>query len=118
MDPSTFIIAVFCLIDDRSADLGCLRGTRTRPNALRLRGHHHRARRRELLGPDEDTELFGYFRSYYGRFFLKPGFRAGIDVRNGDNMWVMVPLMMESKLHFSVRLDYGPPEVRFERVGR
>ncbi len=68
MDLSTFIIAVFCLIDDRLKDLGRLRGRGPTPTlcdsevlTIEVVG--------EFLGIDEDTELFGYFRRHYAHFF-------------------------------------------------
>jgi hypothetical protein len=36
--------------------------------------------------------------------------------RRRMDMCVMVPINTENRLHFSVRLDEGDPEVRFERV--
>ncbi len=68
MDLSTFIIAVFCLIDDRMTDLGCLRARGPTPTlcdsevlTIEVVG--------EFLGIDEDTELFAYFRRHYAHFF-------------------------------------------------
>ena len=68
MDLSAFIIAVFCLIDDRLMDLGRLRTRGPAPMlsdsevlTIELVG--------EFLGIDEDTELFGYFRCHYAHFF-------------------------------------------------
>jgi hypothetical protein len=68
MDPSTFIVAVFCLIDDRLKDLGRLRERGPTPTlcdsevlTIEVVG--------EFLGLDEDTELFEYFRRHYAHFF-------------------------------------------------
>jgi hypothetical protein len=68
MDLSTFIVAVFCLIDDRLVDLGRLRGRGPTPTlcdsevlTIEVVG--------EFLGLDEDTELFAYFRRHYAHFF-------------------------------------------------
>lgn len=68
MDLNTFIVAVFCLIDDRIADLGRLRGRGPTPTlcdsevlTIEVVG--------EFLGLDEDTELFAYFRRHYAHFF-------------------------------------------------
>jgi Transposase DDE domain len=68
MDLSTFIVAVFCLIDDRIKDLGRLRGRGPTPTlcdsevlTIEVVG--------EFLGLDEDTELFEYFRRHYAHFF-------------------------------------------------
>ena len=68
MDLSSFIVAVFCLIDDRIANLGRLRGREPAPHALRLRSPHYRGCRRVLV-IDEDTELFTYVRRHYAHFF-------------------------------------------------
>jgi hypothetical protein len=68
MDLSTFIISVFCLVDDRLKDLGRLRGRGPAPTlcdsevlTIEVVG--------EFLGLDEDTELFAYFRRHYPHFF-------------------------------------------------
>src|SRR5215203_3441016 len=68
MDLSTFIITVFCLIDDRLKDLGRLRERGPAPTlcdsevlTIEVVG--------EFLGLDEDTELFAYFRRHYAHFF-------------------------------------------------
>ncbi len=68
MDLNTFIVAVFCLIDDRIADLGRLRERGPAPKlcdsevlTIEVVG--------EFLGLDEDTELFAYFRRHYVHFF-------------------------------------------------
>ena len=69
MDLSSFIVAVFCLIDDRIAGLGRLRARGPAPTlfdsevlTIEVIG--------EFLGLDEDTELFEYFRRhYYAHFF-------------------------------------------------
>ena len=64
MDLSTFIVAVFCLIDDRLKDLGRLRARGPAPTlcdsevlTIEVVG--------EFLGLDEDTEIFAYFRRHY-----------------------------------------------------
>jgi hypothetical protein len=68
MDLNTFIVAVFCLIDDHIKDLGDLRGRGPTPTlcdsevlTIEIVG--------EFLGIDEDTELFTYFRRHYPHFF-------------------------------------------------
>src|SRR5215217_4849467 len=68
MDLSTFIITVFCLIDDRLKDLGRLRERGPAPTlcdsevlTIEVVG--------EFLGLDEDTELFAYFRRHYAHYF-------------------------------------------------
>ncbi len=68
MDLGTFIIAVFCLIDDRLKDLGRLRARGPAPTlcdsevlTIEVVG--------EFLGLDEDTELFAYSRRHYTHFF-------------------------------------------------
>ena len=65
---NTFIIAVFCFIDDRIAELGPLRARGPAPRlcdseviTIEVVG--------EFLGLDEDTELFAYFRCHYAHFF-------------------------------------------------
>jgi hypothetical protein len=68
VDLSTFIVAVFCLIDDRLTGLGRLRARGPAPTladsevlTIEVVG--------EFLGLDEDTELFAYFRRHYAHFF-------------------------------------------------
>jgi hypothetical protein len=68
MNLSTFIVAVFCLIDDRLEALGRLRGRGPAPTlcdsevlSIEVVG--------EFLGIDKDTELFAYFRPHYAHFF-------------------------------------------------
>ncbi len=87
MDLSTFIVAVFCLIDDRLKDLGRLRGRGPTPTlcdsevlTIEVVG--------EFLGIDEDTELFAYFRRYYAHFFpnLRRVHRTTFS-RQAANLW-------------------------------
>ena len=87
MDLSTFIVAVFCLIDDRIADLGRLRARGPAPTlfdseviTIELVG--------EFLGLDEDMELFEYFRRHYAHFFpnLRRVHRTTF-VRQAANLW-------------------------------
>jgi hypothetical protein len=68
MDLSTFIVAVFCLVDDHLKDIGRLRARGLAPTlcdsevlTIEVVG--------ELLGLDEDTRLFAYFRRHYAHFF-------------------------------------------------
>jgi hypothetical protein len=68
MDLSTFIVAVFCLIDDQLKNLGRLRERGPTPTlcdsevlTIEVVG--------EFLGIDEDTEPFAYFRRHYAHFF-------------------------------------------------
>ncbi|MDP8974331.1 MAG: transposase [Actinomycetota bacterium] len=68
MDLSSFVVAVFCLINDRIAGLGRPRARGPAPTlfdsevlTIEVVG--------EFLGLDEDTELFGYFRRHYAHFF-------------------------------------------------
>ena len=87
MDLSTFIVAVFCLIDDRLKGLGRLRGRGPAPTlcdsevlTIEVVG--------EFLGLDEDTELFAYFRRHYAHFFpnLLHGDRPTF-TRQAANLW-------------------------------
>jgi Transposase DDE domain len=87
MDLSTFIIAIFCLIDDRIAELGRLRARGPTPTlcdskvlTIEVVG--------EFLGLDEDTELFAYFRRHYAHFF--PNLRCvhrTTFTRQAANLW-------------------------------
>jgi hypothetical protein len=69
LDLDTFIIAVFCLIDDHVADLGRLRARGPTPTlcdceviTIEIIG--------EFLGLDEDTQLFAYFRRHYAHYYF------------------------------------------------
>jgi hypothetical protein len=84
---TTFIVAVFCLIDDRLKDLGRLRERGPTPTlfdseviTIEVVG--------EFLGLDEDTELFAYFRRYYAHFFpnLRRVHRTTFS-RQAANLW-------------------------------
>jgi len=68
VDLSTFIISVFCLIDDRIEDLGRLRGRGPAPKlsdwevlTIEVVG--------EFLGMDKDSAIHAYFRRHYGEWF-------------------------------------------------
>jgi hypothetical protein len=87
MDLNTFIVTVFCLIDDRIADLGRLRERGPAPTlfdsevlTIEVVG--------EFLGLDEDTKLFAYFRRHYAHFFpnLKCVHRTTFS-RQAANLW-------------------------------
>lgn len=87
VDLSTFVVAVFCLIDDRLKDLGHLRARGPAPTlsdsevlTIEVVG--------EFLGLDEDTELFGYFRRHYAHFFpnLRRVHRTTF-TRQAANLW-------------------------------
>jgi Transposase DDE domain len=67
MDLSTFIVAVFCLIDDRLKE----RRIRSRGPTPTLSDSEVLTIEvvGEFLGLDEDTELLAYFRRHYAHFF-------------------------------------------------
>jgi hypothetical protein len=98
MDLSTFIVAVFCLIDDRLKDLGRLRGRGPTPTlcdsevlTIEVVG--------EFLGLDEDTELFAYFRRHYAHFF--PNLRCvhrTTFTRQAANLWKAKELLWQKLL--------------------
>jgi hypothetical protein len=87
MDLSTFIVAVFCLIDDQLNNLGRLRERGPAPTlcdsevlTIEIVG--------EFLGIDEDTELFAYFRRHYAHYF--PNLRCvhrTTFARQAANLW-------------------------------
>ena len=71
MDLSTFIVAVFCLIDDRLKDQGPLRQRGPAPKlsdaevlTIEIVG--------EYLGLDTGKALHRYFRRHYGEWFPAP----------------------------------------------
>jgi hypothetical protein len=86
MDLSTFIVAVFCLIDERIED-----------RALRARGPLPKLSDAEVLtvelvgeflGMDTDEAIFRYFREHYGEWFpaLRKVHRTTI-ARQSANLW-------------------------------
>ncbi len=98
MDLSTFIIAVFCLINDRLKDLGRLRERGPAPTlcdsevlTIEVVG--------EFLGLDEDTELFTYFRRHYVHFFsnLLRVHRTTF-TRQAANLWKVKELLWRELL--------------------
>jgi hypothetical protein len=87
MDLSTFIVAVFCLIDDQLKDLGRLRGRGPAPTlcdsevlTIEIVG--------EFLGLDKDTKLFEYFQRHYAHYFpnLRSVHRTTF-TRQAANLW-------------------------------
>jgi Transposase DDE domain len=98
VDLSTFIIAVFCLIDDQLNDLGPLRERGPAPTlcdsevlTIEVVG--------EFLGIDEDTELFAYFRRHYAHFFpnLSRVHRTTFS-RQAANLWKAKELLWQKFL--------------------
>jgi Transposase DDE domain len=87
LDLSTFIVAVFCLIDDQLKDLGRLRGRGPAPTlcdsevlTIEIVG--------EFLGIDEDAKLFEYFQRHYAHYF--PNLRCvhrTTFTRQAANLW-------------------------------
>jgi DDE family transposase len=98
MDLNTFIVAVFCLIDDRLKNLGRLRGRGPTPTlcdsevlTIEVVG--------EFLGIDEDKELFAYFRRHYAHFF--PNLRCvhrTTFTRQAANLWKAKELLWRELL--------------------
>src|SRR5215213_4826249 len=86
MDLNTFIVAVFCLIDDRTED-----------RALRARGPLPKLSDAEVLtievvgeflGLDTDEAIFRYFRRHYGEWFpTLPKVHRTTFARQAANLW-------------------------------
>ncbi len=86
MDLSTFIVAVFCLIDSRVQD-----------RRLRARGPLPKLSDAEVLtievvgeflGMDTDEAIFGYFREHYGEWFPALGkVHRTTFARQSANLW-------------------------------
>jgi hypothetical protein len=98
VDLNTFIVSVFCLIDDRIKDLGRLRGRGPTPTlcdsevlTIEVVG--------EFLGIDEDTELFAYFRRHYAHFFpnLRRVHRTTF-ARQAANLWKIKEILWQELL--------------------
>ena len=105
MDLSTFIVAVFCLIDDRIEGLGRLRERGPAPTlhdsevlTIEVVG--------EFLGLDEDAELFAYFRRHYAHFFpnLRSVHRTTF-ARQAANLWKAKELLWQELL---TRVPHDP----------
>lgn len=86
MDLSTFIVAVFCLVDDHVKD----RLVRERGPSPKLSDAEVLTIEivGEFLGMDTDTAIFSYFRRHYGEFFpaLREVHRTTF-ARQGANLW-------------------------------
>jgi hypothetical protein len=98
VDLNTFIVSVFCLIDDRIKDLGRLRGRGPTPTlcasevlTIEVVG--------EFLGIDEDTELFAYFRRHYAHFFpnLRRVHRTTF-ARQAASLWKLKEILWQELL--------------------
>jgi hypothetical protein len=98
VDLNTFIVSVFCLIDDRIKDLGRLRGRGPTPTlcdsevlTIEVVG--------EFLGIDQDTELFAYFRRHYAHFFpnLRRVHRTTF-ARQAANLWKLKEILWQELL--------------------
>ena len=98
MDLSTFIVAVFCLMDDHIEDLGRFRARGPAPTlcdsevlTIEVVG--------EFLGIDEDKELFRYFRRHYAHFFpnLRCVHRTTFS-RQAANLWKAKELLWQELL--------------------
>ena len=98
MDLSTFIVAVFCLIDDRIADLGRLRARGPAPTLCDSEVITIEVVD-EFLGLDEDRELFAYFRRHYAHFFpnLRYVHRTTFS-RQAANLWKAKELLWQELL--------------------
>jgi hypothetical protein len=124
MDNTTFLISVFCLIDDWMKD-----------RRIRQRGPRPRLTDSEVLtievvgeflGLDTDVGLFNFFRCYYGDWF--PALRQ-VDrttfARQAANLWVMKQQLFEYLSHMvphdpliSVVDSFPMPVCRFARANR
>jgi hypothetical protein len=98
VDLSTFIVAVFCLIDDQLTNFGRLRARGPAPIladsevlTIEVVG--------EFLGLDEDTQLFGYFRRHYAHFFPNLGrVHRTTFAREAANLWKLKEILWQEFL--------------------
>ena len=125
MDLSTFIITVFCLVDDWLKERPPLRRRGPKPRltdsevlTIEIAG--------EFLGLDTDRALFRYFRCHYGEFFptLRKVHRTTF-ARQAANLWSLKEGLwqhMLGQVHFDPAislLDSFPvPVCRFARAYR
>ena len=90
MDLSTFIVAVFCLIDEPHQGPRTSARARTYPPTPTLCDSEVLTIEvvGEFLGIDEDTELFAYFRRHYAHYFpnLRQVHRTTF-TRQAANLW-------------------------------
>ena len=104
MDVTTFIVTVFCLIDD------WLAGQR-----LRQRGPQPTMADSEVLtiecvgeflGIDTDTGLYQYFRRHYGGWFPALGrIHRTTFVRQAANLWAVKQRLRQ---HLLTQVDFDP----------
>ena len=90
MDLNTFIIAVFCLIDDRLKDLGCQRSYRRCGPAPKLSDSEVLTMEivGEFLGMDTDKGIYLFFRRHYEEWFPALGeVHRTAFVRQAANLW-------------------------------
>src|SRR5215208_7395983 len=105
MDLSTFIVAVFCLIDDR-----------LKQRRIRSRGPTPTLSDSEVitieiigefLGLDEDTQLFAYFRRHYAHYFPNlSGVHRTTFSRQAANLWKVKEHLWQALL---VDTPHDPP---------
>jgi hypothetical protein len=98
MDLSTFIVAVFCLVDDRLKDRGPLRQRGPTPKlsdaevlTIEIVG--------EFLGIDTDKALHSHFRRHYGEWFPALGeVHRTTFARQAANLWKVKELLWQELL--------------------
>lgn len=125
MDLSTFIVSVFCLVDDRLKDRGPLRQRGPAPKlsdaevlTIEIVG--------EFLGIDTDEGLYEHFRCHYAEWFpaLK-GVHRTTFLRQAANLWAVKKMFWKhllSRIRFDPEvslIDSSPvPVCRFARAYR
>ena len=125
VDLNTFIVAVFCLIDDRLKD----RRIRQRGPAPKLSDSEVLTMEvvGEFLGIDTDKAIFLFFRRHYGEWFpaLKRVHRTTF-ARQAANLWAVKEMLWKYLLSQEVCFDPGVslidsfpvPTCRFARAYR
>lgn len=105
MDLNTFIISVFCLIDDWLKEEPKLRQRGPKPElcdsevlTIEIIG--------EFLGIDFEKDLFAYFRRYYGEFFpaLRKVHRTTF-TRQAANLWIVKERLWRHLLDEHIHFD-------------
>lgn len=128
MDTNTFILEVYCIVDDFMKDF--LQGKRLRKRGPMPTLSDSEALTIEVVGEflgfDEDKKMFWFFRSYYGDWFpaLRKIHRTTF-VRQAANLWKVKEKLWE---HLLTMIDFDPyisivdsfplPVCRFARANR
>jgi hypothetical protein len=128
MDLDTFIIAVFCLVDEAIPQVTGGHRLRERGPAPLLADSEVLTMEvvGEYLGLAQDTALFGYFRQHYAHFFpALARLHRTTFVRQAANLWRLKERLWQEALsrvphdeHFAIIDSFPVPVCQFARAHR